>query len=81
MSDTPTRLTGPTVIMMAEAQAHTGLPSDVAARIAAGATNAVRAVTAVVGAPAGADGAPSLFDTEPAQYALELERLADRQEP
>ncbi len=74
------RLTGQTVVVLAEAQGHTTLNSDLAARIAAGATNAVRAVAAVVTSPDVRAVDPNLFDTEPAQFATELERLADRLE-
>ncbi|MFO1427087.1 MAG: hypothetical protein U1F11_08945 [Steroidobacteraceae bacterium] len=56
------------VLELARLEGYTHLDADTAARIAVGASNAVRAVTASV------DG--SLFDVEPLHYLLELERLA-----
>lgn len=57
------------VIALARLAAYPPLDSDTAARIAVGAANAVRAVAA--------SASGSLFDTEPAAYLAELERLAE----
>ncbi|HPF28385.1 MAG TPA: hypothetical protein P5528_07270 [Steroidobacteraceae bacterium] len=54
---------------LAELQGFTHVTTETAARIAVGATHAVRAVRAAVVA--------SQFDIEPAHFQLELERLAD----
>jgi hypothetical protein len=58
-----------TVLEIARLEGYANLDHDTAARIAVGASNAVRAVTASVDR--------SLFDVEPLHYLLELERLAD----
>ena len=65
---TPT-LSPQTVLEVARLEGYVNLDSETAARIAVGAGNAVRAVTASVDR--------SLFDVEPLHYLLELERLAD----
>ncbi|MCB1623611.1 MAG: hypothetical protein KDI32_03420 [Pseudomonadales bacterium] len=54
---------------LAELQGFTHVTAETAERIAVGAANAVRAVRAAVRG--------DQFDVEPAQYPLELERLAD----
>lgn len=67
-SATPTLSPG-NVLEIARLEGYANLDPETAARIAVGASNAVRAVTASVG--------ESLFDVEPLHYLLELERLAD----
>ena len=62
-------LTPALVLALAEAAGHPSLDPATAARIAAGATAAVRAVAA-----SAAD--TSLFDAEPTDFLAELERLA-----
>ncbi len=62
-------MTPETVLALLELEGYPPLDTEAAARIAAGAGNAVQAVMASL------DG--SLFDGEPAQFAMELERLAD----
>jgi hypothetical protein len=57
------------VLELARLEGYSQLDADTAQRIAVGASNAVRAVTATVDA--------SLFDVEPLHYLAELERLAD----
>jgi ribosomal protein L18 len=58
-----------TVLELARLEGYVNLGADTAARIAVGAANAVRAVTASID--------DDLFDTEPLDYLAELERLAD----
>jgi hypothetical protein len=58
-----------TVQALACLAAYPPLGPETAARIAMGATHAVRAVAAMLDR--------SLFDVEPASYLAELERLAD----
>jgi hypothetical protein len=57
------------VIALARLAGYPPPDADTAARIAVGAGNAVRAVAA--------SATESLFDTEPAAFLAELERLAD----
>jgi hypothetical protein len=57
------------VLELARLEGYANLDADTAARIAVGASNAVRAVSATV--------RESLFDVEPLHYLAELERLAD----
>jgi hypothetical protein len=66
---TPPTLSADAVLELARLQGYANLDAETAQRVAVGASNAVRAVTAAV------DG--SLFDTEPLHYLAELERLAD----
>ena len=66
--NTPT-LSSDAVLELARLEGHARLDADTAQRIAVGASNAVRAVTATVDV--------SLFDVEPLHYLAELERLAD----
>jgi hypothetical protein len=54
---------------LARLEGYPPLDAETAARIAAGATSAVRAVAAAATA--------SLFDVEPASFLAELERLGD----
>ena len=56
------------VLELARLEGYAHLDAETAARIAVGASNAVRAVAASVDR--------SLFDVEPLHYLLELERLA-----
>ena len=65
----PPTLSAAAVRELAQLEGYVGLDADTAARIAVGASNAVRAVTASV--------RESLFDVEPLHYLAELERLAD----
>lgn len=58
------------VLELARLEGHALIDAEVAARIAVGASNAIRAVTASV--------RESLFDVDPAGYLAELERLADQ---
>ena len=65
----PESALAPEVVMaLARLAGYPPLDADTAARIAAGASNAVHAVAA--------SATTSLFDTEPAAYLEELERLA-----
>jgi len=65
----PPPLTAEIVTALASLAGYPALEPETAARIAVGATNAVRAV-----ALAATDSA---FDREPADFPAELERLAD----
>lgn len=65
----PPTLSPEAVLELARLEGHAQLDADTAQRIAVGASNAVRAVTATVN--------ESLFDVEPLHYLAELERLAD----
>ncbi len=65
----PPSLSKDAVLEFARLQGYVDLDAETAQRIAVGASNAVRAVTASVG--------ESLFDVEPVQFLAELERLAD----
>lgn len=65
----PPTLSTDAVLELARLQGYANLDADTAARIAVGASNAVRAVTASVH--------ESLFDVEPLHFLAELERLAD----
>jgi hypothetical protein len=65
----PPNLSPEAVRELARLEGHAQLDADTAQRIAVGASNAVRAVTATVN--------ESLFDVEPLHYLAELERLAD----
>jgi len=58
-----------TVELLARLEGFPALDAETLARIAVGATAAVRAVAATA--------TLELFDTEPSAYAAELERLAD----
>ncbi len=60
-----------TVEALARLLGYPPLDADTAARIAAGASNAVAAVRATATVP--------LFDAEPGSYLTELERLAGRE--
>jgi hypothetical protein len=62
-------LTAEIVAALARLEGHPPLDADMAARIAVGATNAVRAVAASV--------TSSSFDSEPTAFFAELERLAE----
>jgi len=64
-----TTLEAATVDALARLVGYPPLDAETAARIAAGASNAVGAVRAVATVP--------LFDAEPGNYLAELERLAD----
>jgi phage-related minor tail protein len=66
---TPPTLSAAAVLELARLEGHANLDADTAQRVAVGASNAVRAVTATVD--------DSLFDVEPLHYLAELERLAD----
>jgi hypothetical protein len=68
-SEPPPTLDAATVRVLARLAGYPPLSPEAAARIALGATNAVRAVAASVDR--------SLFDAEPGSYLAELERLAD----
>jgi len=57
------------VLELLRLEGYPPLEPDAAARLAAGAENAIAAVIASL------EG--SLFDTEPAQFLVELERLAE----
>lgn len=57
------------VLELARLEGHVLIDAEIAARIAVGASNAIRAVTASV--------RESLFDVDPAGYLAELERLAE----
>jgi len=57
------------VMVLARLAAYPPLDAETAARIAVGATHAVRAVAA--------SATESVFDTEPSAYLAELERLAE----
>ncbi len=65
----PPPLSTDAVLELARLEGYANLDADTAARIAVGASNAVRAVSATV--------RESLFDVEPLHYLAELERLAD----
>lgn len=65
----PPALSTQTVLEIARLEGYANLDAETAARIAVGASNAVRAVTASVD--------HSLFDVEPLHFLLELDRLAD----
>ncbi len=65
----PPILSTDAVLELARLEGYANLDADTAARIAVGASNAVRAVSATV--------RESLFDVEPLHYLAELERLAD----
>jgi hypothetical protein len=65
----PPTLSPDAVLELARLEGYANLDAETAQRVAVGASNAVRAVTASVDA--------SLFDTEPLHYLAELERLAD----
>ncbi len=65
----PPTLSADAVLELARLEGYANLDADTAARIAIGASNAVRAVSATV--------RESLFDVEPLHYLAELERLAD----
>jgi hypothetical protein len=64
----PPTLSPEAVLELARLEGYANLDADTAQRVAIGASNAVRAVTASVSA--------SLFDVEPLHYLAELERLA-----
>lgn len=66
---TPPTLSTDAVLELARLEGYANLDADTASRIAVGASNAVRAVSATV--------RESLFDVEPLHYLAELERLAD----
>jgi hypothetical protein len=69
-SDPPApALTPEIVALLARLEGFPPLDAETAARIAVGATQAVRAVAATA--------TLDLFDTEPAAYAAELERAAE----
>lgn len=61
------------VLELARLEGHALIDAEIAARIAVGASNAIRAVTASV--------RESLFDVDPAGYLAELERLAEPAAP
>jgi phage-related minor tail protein len=65
----PPTLSPAAVLELARLEGHAHLDAETAQRVAVGASNAVRAVTATVD--------ESLFDVEPLHYLAELERLAD----
>ena len=65
----PPALTPEIVTALARLAGYPPLDADTAARIAVGATNAVRAVALA--------STESSFDREPADFAAELERLAE----
>ncbi len=65
----PPTLSADAVLELARLEGYADLDAETAARIAVGASNAVRAVSATV--------RESLFDVEPLHYLAELERLAD----
>jgi hypothetical protein len=67
--DDPPRLSAATVQELARLAGYPVLAAEDALRIAAGATNAVRAVTASV--------TESLFEGEPQDYLATLERLGE----
>lgn len=67
-SDRPADLEPSAVQALARCQGFAPLAPELAARIAAGAGNAVRAVAA--------HARQSLFDAEPLEFLAELERLA-----
>ncbi len=62
-------LTPEIVAALANLEGYPALDAETVARIAVGATNAVRAVSASSG--------ESYFDSEPSDYLAELERLAE----
>lgn len=66
----PPALTPETVAELARLAGHPALDAETLARIAVGATNAIRAVAR--------SAAPGAFDREPQDFAAELERLAER---
>jgi hypothetical protein len=66
--NTPT-LSPEAVLELARLEGYANVDAETAQRVAVGASNAVRAVTASV--------RDSLFDVEPLHYLAELERLAD----
>lgn len=63
------RLSAAAVAELARVSGHGEIDAELAARVAAGASNAIEAVVASL------EG--SLFDTEPGNYREELERLAE----
>ena len=65
----PAPLSPDAVLELARLEGYSHLDPDTAARIATGAANAVHAVVGSV--------RESLFEFEPADYLVELERLAD----
>ena len=65
----PPALTAEIVAALARLEGYPALDADTAARIAVGATNAVRAVAL--------SSTMSCFDAEPVDFLAELERLAE----